>query len=36
MPMHKPETSLEHCLQRADAALYQAKEAGRGRMLPAA
>jgi len=36
MPMHKPEASLEHCLQRADAALYQAKEAGRGRMLLAA
>ena len=36
MPMHKPEESLEQCLQRADAALYRAKEAGRGRMLQAA
>ena len=35
MTVHKPEASLEHCLQRADAALYQAKEAGRGRMLQA-
>jgi diguanylate cyclase len=35
MPMHKPEESLEQCLQRADAALYRAKEAGRGRMLQA-
>jgi PleD family two-component response regulator len=33
--MHKPEESLEQCLQRADAALYRAKEAGRGRMLQA-
>jgi diguanylate cyclase len=36
MPMHGREVSLEQCLERADAALYRAKEAGRGQMLQAA